>query len=87
MRFISFCVPTLLLGFLAVVARSEDKPDPNVASTPHRTPEEERKLFRLPPGFEIQLGGGEYEDGRHPHPGHQQSRRCWPGLRPAAPVI
>jgi putative heme-binding domain-containing protein len=59
MRFISLCLPTLLLGFLALAARSEDKPDPNVASTPHRTPEEERKLFRLPHGFEIQLVAAE----------------------------
>src|SRR5579883_1421347 len=59
MRFISYCLPTLLLGIIAVTARSEDKPDPNVASTPHRTPEEEQKLFRLPPGFEIQLVAAE----------------------------
>ncbi len=59
MRFISYCLPTLLLGIIAVTARSEDKPDPNVASTPHRTPEEELKLFRLPAGFEIQLVAAE----------------------------
>jgi putative heme-binding domain-containing protein len=49
----------LLLPVVALVARSENKPDPNVAGTPHRTPEEERKLFRLPPGFDIQLVAAE----------------------------
>ncbi len=59
MRFICYCFSALLFGLVAVVARSENKSDPNVASTPHRTPEEERKLFRLPPGFEIQLVAAE----------------------------
>jgi putative heme-binding domain-containing protein len=59
MRFIIFCLSALLLALVAVAARSADKPDPNVASTPHRTPEEERKFFRLPPGFEIQLVAAE----------------------------
>jgi putative heme-binding domain-containing protein len=59
MRFMSFCFSALLLGLVAVAARSDNKSDPNVASTPHRTPEEERKLFRLPPGFEIQLVAAE----------------------------
>ncbi len=59
MRSAILCVPALLLGLLALVARSENKPDPNVASTPHRTPEEERKRFHLPPGFEIQLVAAE----------------------------
>jgi putative heme-binding domain-containing protein len=59
MRFTIFCLSALLFALVAVAARSENKPDPNVASTPHRTPEEERKLFRLPPGFEIQLVAAE----------------------------
>jgi putative heme-binding domain-containing protein len=59
MRFISFCRPALLLCLVALVARSDDQPDPNVASTPHRTPQEERKLLRLPPGFEAQLVAAE----------------------------
>ncbi len=59
MRFISFCFSALLLGLAAVIARSDNKVDPNVAATPHRTPEEERKLFHLPPGFEIQLVAAE----------------------------
>ncbi len=59
MRSITFCLSALLLGLAAVAARSDNKSDPNVASTPHRTPEEERKLFRLPPGFEIQLVAAE----------------------------
>ncbi|HTU91240.1 MAG TPA: hypothetical protein VMF69_14265, partial [Gemmataceae bacterium] len=59
MRFISLCFSALLFSLLAVAAHSENKPEPNVAATPHRTPEEERKLFRLPPGFEIQLVAAE----------------------------
>jgi putative heme-binding domain-containing protein len=59
MRLLPFCFSAVLLGLVAVAARSQNKPDPNVASTPHRTPEEERKLFRLPAGFEIQLVAAE----------------------------
>jgi putative heme-binding domain-containing protein len=59
MRFIGFCISALLFALFAVAARSDTKPDPNVAATPHRTPEEERKLFHLPPGFEIQLVAAE----------------------------
>src|SRR5579884_2601877 len=59
MRFIRFCFSAMLLTLVCVVARSENVADPNVASTPHRTPEEERKLFHLPPGFEIQLVAAE----------------------------
>src|SRR5262245_7694060 len=52
------------LGSLAVLAlaalpAAAQKPDPHVASTPHRTPEEEKKLFQLPPGFEAQLVAAE----------------------------
>jgi putative heme-binding domain-containing protein len=36
-------------------AHSQPKPDPNIASTEPRTPADERKAFRLPPGFEAQL--------------------------------
>ncbi len=59
MRFSRLCLSALLLGVIAMAAHSDDKADPNVASTPHRTPEEERKLFHLPPGFEIQLVAAE----------------------------
>jgi putative heme-binding domain-containing protein len=59
MRSATFCAAALLLVLSAVAARPQQKPDPNVAATPHRTPEEERKLFRLPPGFEIQLVAAE----------------------------
>ncbi len=59
MRSATFCAAALLLVLSAVVARPQPKPDPNVADTAHRTPEEERKLFRLPPGFEIQLVAAE----------------------------
>ncbi|MHB1425009.1 MAG: PVC-type heme-binding CxxCH protein [Gemmataceae bacterium] len=59
MRSVILRVAVSFLALVAVAARSENPPDPNVASTPHRTPEEERKLFRLPPGFEVQLVAAE----------------------------
>ena len=59
MRSVIFCAAALLLVLSAVIARPQPKSDPNVADTPHRTPEEERKLIRLPPGFEIQLVAAE----------------------------
>jgi putative heme-binding domain-containing protein len=59
MRLIRLCFSALLFGLVAVVVRSQNAAEPGVASTPHRTPEEERKLFHLPPGFEIQLVAAE----------------------------
>jgi putative heme-binding domain-containing protein len=59
MRSVTLCLSVLALGFLAAAAHPQARPDPNVAATPHRTPEEERKLFRLPPGFEAQLVAAE----------------------------
>ncbi|HEY7157977.1 MAG TPA: PVC-type heme-binding CxxCH protein [Gemmataceae bacterium] len=59
MRSVTLCASTFLIALLIAVARSENKAEPGVAATPHRTPEEERKLFRLPPGFEIQLVAAE----------------------------
>ena len=49
----------LLLPLVASIAVLPTNAEPNVASSPHRSPEEERKLFRLPPGFEIQLVAAE----------------------------
>lgn len=63
MRSLNLCVFVSLLLLVPLAALSNDKkndkPDPNVASTPHGTPGEERKLFHLPPGFEIQLVAAE----------------------------
>lgn len=59
MRSVILFLPLLSLSLLAAADAPKPKPDPNVASTPHRTPEEERKLFRLPPGFEAQLVAAE----------------------------
>jgi putative heme-binding domain-containing protein len=59
MRSVTLCIVVLLSALFTAIARSENKPDPNVAATPHRTPEQERKLFRLPPGFEVQLVAAE----------------------------
>ncbi len=55
----------LCLLFLAPTpARPQPKKDPHsahIAPTPPRTPEEERKAFHLPPGFEAQLVASEPE--------------------------
>jgi putative heme-binding domain-containing protein len=59
MRSVTLSLAVLTLLLLAAAVRPQAKPDPNVAATPHRTPDEERKLFRLPPGFEIQLVAAE----------------------------
>jgi putative heme-binding domain-containing protein len=40
---------------VAGVGQSEDKPDPNIAPTGPRSPEEERQAFHVPEGFEVQL--------------------------------
>src|SRR5690349_9027417 len=50
----------LLVVALPVLA--QNAPDPfagHIAPTPPRAPEDERKLFRLPPGFEAQLVAAE----------------------------
>jgi putative heme-binding domain-containing protein len=62
MRF--FLLSSLAAALLAVVgpSRSQDKNDPlseHIAPGKARTPEEERKAFHLPPGFEIQLVASE----------------------------
>src|SRR5207249_4880601 len=46
-----------ILSLLPVSARSEDPQ--LVADTPPRSPDEQLKLFHLPPGFEIQLFAAE----------------------------
>src|SRR5438477_2927035 len=45
--------------FIPHQSRSAPKPDPNIASTGPRTPDDEKKAFHLPPGFEIQLVAAE----------------------------
>ncbi|MCI0463654.1 MAG: c-type cytochrome [Gemmataceae bacterium] len=52
----------LALLLLPTPAHPQPKKDPysaHIASTPARTPAEERKAFRLPPGFEAQLVASE----------------------------
>jgi putative heme-binding domain-containing protein len=52
----------LALGLLAVPVRSDNKIDPyaaNIAPGDPKSPADERKAFRLPPGFEIQLVASE----------------------------
>ncbi len=46
-------------GCLVVAQQPQWKPSPHVAPTDPKKPEEQRKLFQLPPGFEIQLVAAE----------------------------
>ncbi len=56
MRSLVVSLAVLVLVLLAVPARSQ-KPD--VAPTPHLSPADEKKTFKLPPGFEVQLVAAE----------------------------
>jgi putative heme-binding domain-containing protein len=60
MRLLSVTAASLVLPllFFAATARPQQKRDPyaaHIAPTPPRSPEDERKAFHLPPGFEAQL--------------------------------
>jgi putative heme-binding domain-containing protein len=62
MRFVFVCAAALGLLFVGNSSRSQQKNDPyaeHVAPGGPRSPEDERKAFRLPPGFEIQLVAAE----------------------------
>src|SRR5947209_16274309 len=50
----SLCV-ALLLGGDFGQAEPLQKQNPHIAATPPRTPEEQQKLFHLPPGFVIEI--------------------------------
>lgn len=58
MRLCTACASGLLLLF-ATSAPADDPFATQIAPTPPRSPDEERKLFRLPPGFEAQLVAAE----------------------------
>src|SRR5215813_1770562 len=59
MRCAAFCTAALLLT-LGALGLSQDKPPPPVvAPTDPRSPADERKAFRLPPGFDIELVAAE----------------------------
>ncbi len=53
----------LFFGLAALVAgapgRSQDRRDPHVAPTEPRSPADEKKTFRLPPGFDVELVAAE----------------------------
>ncbi|MCC6418896.1 MAG: c-type cytochrome [Gemmataceae bacterium] len=51
----ALCLGLLLLPTPAHSQPQKSPPSPHIASTPPRSPEEERRAFRLPPGFEAQL--------------------------------
>jgi len=55
------CLFAILLFIAALPALAQDPFALGVRETPHRSPEEEQKLFKLPPGFEIQLVAAEPE--------------------------
>jgi putative heme-binding domain-containing protein len=58
MRLVFGCTVVLSICVLATLVRSQDKNDPykdHIARGGPRTPEEEKKAFRLPAGFEVQL--------------------------------
>jgi putative heme-binding domain-containing protein len=62
MRFVIVSSAALVLLIAVGLGRSQDKKDPfaeHIAPGNPRTPEEERKAFHLPPGFEIQLVASE----------------------------
>jgi hypothetical protein len=49
----------ILLACLVRPALGQDPYQGFIAQTPPRTPQEQQKLFHLPPGFEIQLFAAE----------------------------
>src|SRR5580700_10633518 len=58
MRFALLCGALLGLAVLVGVGHSDDKKDPfagHIARTEPHKPEDEKKTFHLPPGFEAQL--------------------------------
>jgi putative heme-binding domain-containing protein len=59
MRWASLAAACLTVLLLAGLGQSDNPKDPNVADTDARTPEEERRLFHLPPGFEAELVAAE----------------------------
>jgi len=62
MRLSLFTAGCLIVAIaLTVSGPTSGAPDPNVAPSDPRSPEDERKCFHLPPGFEIELVAAEPE--------------------------
>src|SRR5689334_12988351 len=62
MRSVILCASALTLVAFAGLGHSQNKNDPyagHIAPTDPRSPADEKKAFRLPPGFEIQLVAAE----------------------------
>jgi putative heme-binding domain-containing protein len=59
MRSLYVALTLLTLGLACYLAGPVAADDPNIASTPPRSPEDERKGFHLPPGFDIELVAAE----------------------------
>jgi len=59
MRTFLSCASALLLLLLTALGMAQDKYSAHIAKTEPRSPEDEKKAFRLPPGFEAQLVAAE----------------------------
>lgn len=55
---LALLLSTLFLSFAALANHPDDQPQ-NLAGPPAKTPDEERKTFQLPPGFQIDLVASE----------------------------
>lgn len=59
MRTFFSCATALVLFLAAALGLAQDRSSPHVAKTDPRSPDDEKKSFRLPPGFEAQLVAAE----------------------------
>src|SRR5436190_887491 len=67
----------LLLLAASTVSRAADPFSEYVRSTEPKTPEQEQKLFHLPPGFEIQLVASEPDIGKPMNLAFDSRGRLW----------
>ena len=67
----------LIVGLLAAIGVGEAPQPPNIASTPHLTPEQERAKIHLPPGFELQLVASEPDIHKPMNIAFDQRGRLW----------
>jgi putative heme-binding domain-containing protein len=70
---LTFVVCTLIAATITSRVAAQDL----VAKTEHRTPDEERKTFKLPPGFEIQLVAAEPEINKPMNIAFDAKGRLW----------
>src|SRR5262245_27796137 len=77
MRFFLWAILTAPLSLLLVPAPSRPGPAPDVVSTDPLTPAEERKQFKLPPGFEAQLVAAEPDIAKPLNMAFDDQGRLW----------